>query len=121
MNVDSLRRQLRHCADDLVVGLRNAFGVEILADFVRHVVIAGVLQVMHHDRKRVAVGFGAGKAELFRGPQTQHLVAPRGRLELEVLIVRELLFEGFFAPVECGHGLRLFLRGAGWETVRIAS
>ena len=68
-----------------------------------------VLEIEHHDGKRVTVGLGAGEAELSGRPQAQHLVAPRGCLEPEFLVVRELIFEGRFALVECGHDLGLFV------------
>ena len=49
---------------------------------------------------RVAVGLGAGKAELFRGPEAEELVAARGGLEPQFLVVSELLLEAFLALVE---------------------
>ncbi len=95
---------------DLVIGLRDALGVEILADFFGGTRARALLFESRHDHgERVAVGFGAGKSELFRRPQPEQLVAPRGRFELQFLVVRELLFEGFFALVECRHGPALML------------
>src|SRR5262249_31704879 len=47
--------------------------------------------------------FGAGEPELLGSPQTEQLVAPRRRLESQLLVVRELLLETFLALVECGH------------------
>src|SRR5262249_42351066 len=42
--------------------------------------------------------------ELLGRPCPEHAVAPRGRLESELLVVRELLLEAFLALVEGGHG-----------------
>ncbi len=78
---------------DLVVRLRDTLGVEIPANLMKDVMVAGVLEIRHHDDLRVGVGVGAGESEFLRGPQAEQLVAPRGCLELEFLIVRELLLE----------------------------
>src|ERR1700719_880486 len=103
---DRLRHELGHSAADLMVGLRDALGVEVAADLVQHIVIARLLEIGHHHRFRVILRLGAAEAEFFRRPQTDELVAPRGRLELEFLIVRELLLEAFLALIERGHASR---------------
>src|SRR6202023_2320182 len=92
----------------------------ILADLARRVVIAGRLEFSHDDRECVAVGFGAGKPELFRRPQPQELVAPRGGLEFEFLVVREALLEGLFALVEFGHAFASMLNEIPQITCRLA-
>src|SRR5262249_23601488 len=101
--VDGHRHQLVHGAADLVIGLGDAFGVEILAQLSEHVVVPGLLDV--GDRALLGVGFRGrpGYAELLGGPQAEQLVAAGVRLELELLVVRELLLEAFLALVERGH------------------
>src|SRR6516225_10629295 len=98
---DRLRQQLVHVAVDLVVRLHHALGVEILAQLREH---AAALKGGNHDLARISVGVGAFESELFRRPCSEHAVAPRGRLELELLVVRELPLEAFLALVEGGHG-----------------
>ena len=44
----------------MLIGLRDALGVEILAHLAEHVVVAGFLEVGHHDLFGVGVGVGAG-------------------------------------------------------------
>jgi hypothetical protein len=51
----------------LVIGLRDALGVEILANFMGDVMLA-LLESGHDHGQRVAVGIGAGKSEFFRRP-----------------------------------------------------
>src|SRR5712691_11391848 len=97
---DRLRHHVVHGAADLVVGLGHALGVEILAQLVEH---AGALDVREHHLLGVGLGVGAGEAELLGGPQPGELVAPRGRLEPQLLVMRELLLEPFLALVERGH------------------
>ena len=92
-----------HGLADVLVGLRDALGVEILAHLAEHVVVAGLLEVGHHDLLRVGVGGGAGHAHFFRRPQAEQLVAPGIRLEAQLLIMRELLLEAFLALVERRH------------------
>src|ERR1043166_4631075 len=99
--LDRLRQELVHVAVDLVVRLGHALGVEILAQLREH---AGTLDRGEHHLAGVGIGVRAGKPELFRRPLTQHAVAPGGRLELELLVVREPLLEAFLALVEGGHG-----------------
>src|SRR5262249_52909320 len=56
---------------------------------------------------------GAGEPELGRRPQAEHLVAARGRLELELLVDRELFLETFLALVERGHACLAVSGAAG--------
>jgi len=53
---------------DLVIGLIDALGVEVLADLARDIMAARLLKVRHDDSERIAVGFGAGEPKLFRRP-----------------------------------------------------
>src|SRR5262249_43082590 len=62
-----------------------------------------LLEISHDHLLGVRIGLGAGEPELPRRPQAEHLVAARGRLELELLVDRELLLETFLALVERGH------------------
>src|SRR5262245_61379010 len=112
------REQLIHGAADLVIRLRHALGVEILAHFPKHVVIAGFVELRHHDFLRIGLGLGSGHAELFGGPQAEHLVAPRHRLELYFLVVRELLLKAFLALVEGCHALPLASPRHAWTYSR---
>src|SRR5262249_5510650 len=59
--------------------------------------------VGEHHLARIGFGLGPGEPELFRRPGTEHAVAPCRRLELELLVVRELLLEAFLALVKGGH------------------
>src|ERR1700722_10185818 len=104
--VDRLRHQLGHGTADLVIGLRDALGVKILAEFCRNTVRADV-NVAHGQRERVTVRLGAGKPQFFRSPMADKLVAARGGFEAKLLVVSELLLEAFFALVERGHPDRL--------------
>src|SRR5436853_333810 len=67
------------------------------------VVPAAFLEVGHDDLFRIGVRRIARDAELFGGPQAEHLVAPRVRLEAQLLVMDELLLETFLALVEGGH------------------
>ena len=69
----------------------------------QNVIIAGVLEIGEYDFLGVGFSVGAGLAEFFGSPQAQQLVAAGYCLELKLLVMRELLFEAFFALVECGH------------------
>src|SRR5215831_581342 len=71
---DCSRHQFVHDVADLTIGLRHAFGVEILADLARHVA-GGVFEIGRHQRERVTFGFGALQSEFFRSPQAKKLVA----------------------------------------------
>jgi DNA-binding transcriptional LysR family regulator len=99
--LDRLLQQLVDGAADLVVGLGDALDIEIVPDLLEDVVVAlGVLR--HHYLLGIGVGVGPRKTELLRSPMPEHPVAPGDRLEPELLIVRELLFECFLALVEGG-------------------
>ena len=58
-------------AGDLVIGLGDALGVEILADLAGDVV--GALDLAHNDRQGITVRLGAGQAEFFRRPQAKRV------------------------------------------------
>ena len=103
--LDRPAHQLDHDGADLVIGRGDAVGVEILADLAEDVVVAGLLEVGHHDLFGVGLGIGALAPELLGGPKPEQLVAPGRRLEFQLLVVRELLLETFFTLVERGHDL----------------
>src|SRR5262245_46092921 len=64
------------------------------------VVISGLFEVGQYDVLRV----GPALSKNAGGPKAQHFVAARRCLETKLLVMRELLFEAFFALVECcGH------------------
>src|SRR5262245_60064793 len=100
---DRLLEQFVHGAADLVIGLGDTLGVEVLAELAKHVMVAGFFEIRQHDFLGIGVGFGAGKSKLLGRPQAEHLVAPGHRLEFELLVERELLFESFLALVERRH------------------
>ena len=87
-----------------MIGLHDALGGEILVDFAQYIMRAG-LDVTDHQGFGIVLRFGAAKPELFRGPEAQKLVAARGRLETKFFVVREFLFEAFFALIERGHAI----------------
>ena len=101
--LDRLAHQLDHHAADLLIGCGDALGVEILAHLAEDVVVAGFLEVGHHDFLGIGVRVGALEAELLGGPKPEQLVAPGRRLELQLLVMRELLLETFLTLVERGH------------------
>ena len=92
-----------------MIGLFDAFGVEILAQLAEDILVAGFLEVGGDDFLGIGIDLGAGEAELLCGPLSQELVAPGGRLELQLLVMRKPLLEAFLALVERGHG-----RPLGW-------
>src|ERR1700674_5901047 len=99
--LDRLLQQLVHGAANLVIGLGDALGVEVAPDLLEHVVIAlGVLG--HHHFLGIGIGVRAGEAELLRRPKAERLVAAGDRLEPQLLVVREALFELLLALVEGG-------------------
>src|SRR5437660_1339734 len=109
-----LFHQLLHGAADLMIGLIDALGVEILAQLAEDILLAGLLEVGGDDFLGIGIDRGAGEAELLGGPLSQELVAPGGRLELQLLVMRELLLKAVLALVERGHG-----RPLGWfDTLR---
>src|SRR4029079_9941044 len=101
--LDGLSHQIDHRFADVLVGLRDALDVEILPYFPEHVIVAGLLEVGHHNLLRVGVGGRSGQPHLLRGPQAEQLVAPGIRLEAELFIVREFFLEAFFTLVERRH------------------
>src|SRR5215468_520088 len=74
---DRARHQLGHDLADLVVRLRHALGVEILAHLAERIVR---LDLGDDHRFRIVGGGVAGQPHLLRGPQAEQAVAPRGRL-----------------------------------------
>src|SRR5215467_6830311 len=68
------------------------------------VVISGLFEVGKYDLLRISLRVGPALSKNAGGPKAQHLVAARHCLETKLLVMRELLFEAFFALVECcGH------------------
>src|SRR5262249_59271469 len=80
-------------------------GIEVAANLAEHVVLAWFLQIRRDDLLRIGFRLGAGESHLLCRPQAEQLVAPRGRLESQFLVVGELLLEAFLALVERGHCL----------------
>src|SRR5665647_1741206 len=101
--LDCLRHQLVHGAAEFGVADGDLLVVEVLADFPKNVVIAGLLEVGDDDFLGVSVRLRAGQTEFFGRPKAQQLVAAGAGLELQLFIMRELLFEAVLALVECGH------------------
>jgi len=98
---------------DRVLFRRLAGGGEVLHQLVQDIVVARLLEVGQDDFLGIGLGVGAALAHQAGGPQAEQLVLARGRLELQVLVVLELLLEGFFALVERGHGRSGWARCAG--------
>src|SRR5258708_14912996 len=94
---------LIHGAANLMVGLRHAFLVEVLAYRAEHAVAVGIVEIGGDDIRGVSLGRCAGHSELLGGPQADQLVAPCMRLQPKFLIMRELAFEAFLALVERAH------------------
>src|SRR5262245_8207108 len=117
---DRLSQQFLHGAPDLVIGLRHALGVEILAHLAEDVVVAGPLKSGHHHRLAIGLRLRARKPELLGGPQAKKLVAARGRFESQLLVMRELLLETFLALVECGHARPLACERNADSQMRLA-
>src|SRR5262249_25591407 len=68
------------------------------------VVISGLFEVGQYDLLRIGLRVGPALSKNAGGPKAQHFVAARRCLETKLLVMRELLFEAFFALVECcGH------------------
>jgi hypothetical protein len=89
---------------------RREVGHQLLHD----VGIARLLEVGHHHVLGIGLGIGAGLAHQAGGPEAQQLVAARVDLELQLLVMLVLGFEGFLAIVEGGHRpLRLGLSRRG--------
>src|SRR6185437_9011164 len=98
---DRLRQQLSHLQSNLLLG--NALRLQVLDDLVRDVFVAA-FEVGKNDFLSVGFRVRAAFAQNSGRPEPEHLVAAGHRLETELLVMRELLFEAFFALVECrGH------------------
>src|SRR5262249_57693729 len=80
-------------------------GVEVAANLAEPVVLARLLQIRRDDLLRIGLGLGAGESHFLCRPQAEQLVAPRGRLESQFLVVGELPLEAFLALVERSHCL----------------
>ncbi len=100
---------------NLVIGLRDALGVEVAANLAEDVIVAGFLEIGDDDLLGVGVGLRARHPELRRRPQAEQLVAARVRLEAQLFVMGELLLETFLAFVERGHAC-LAVSGATPQT-----
>src|SRR5262245_1094636 len=96
-------QQLIHGAPDLVIGLRHTLGGKILADLAKDVVVPGFLEVGDDQVVGIGLGLGARQPELLGGPQAEQLVAPRRRLELQILVMDEAPLEPFLTFLEHRH------------------
>ena len=100
---DRLFHQVGHGDAQFLIGNGDLLGLQILLHLAEDVVIAGFLEVGHHDILGVGVGFRAAQSELRRGPCAEQLVPPRIGLEAKLFVVSELLLEAFFTLVERRH------------------
>src|SRR5215813_5677149 len=99
---DRFRQQFDHPRANLLFG--DAFRLQILDDLVRGV-LAGAFKVRHYDVLGIGFRLRAAFAEDSGRPKPKHLVAAGHRLEAQFLVMCKLLFEAFFALIECrGHG-----------------
>src|SRR5262249_14699179 len=89
---DRPRHQLVHGAANLAMRHGSAVRVEVAANLAEYDVVAGLLEVRGHDLFGVSFGLRARAAKPFCRPQAEQFVAPRVRLELELLVMGELLF-----------------------------
>ncbi|CDX49753.1 hypothetical protein MPL3365_100204 [Mesorhizobium plurifarium] len=101
--LDRLRHQLVHGAADLMVGLVDAGGIEILADLAENIVVARFLDIGDHNFLGIGLGIGAGFAEFLGGPQAKRLVAARRGLEAKFLVEGEFALEALFAVFHAAH------------------
>src|SRR3954470_1078931 len=83
---------------------RDAFGGEIACHLVEDLAHRLLLQMVRHQRRRVAGRGIAAEAELGCGPEPEQLVGPGRGLEHELLVVDEFGLEALLALVERGHG-----------------
>ena len=67
-------------------------------------IVPGPLEVGRDHGLGIGLGLGAALAELLGCPQAQRLVAARGRLEAQFLVMRELALEAFLAVLHLVHG-----------------
>src|SRR4051794_9250082 len=102
---------------DLVA--RDAFGGKIACHLVEDLVHRLVLQMVRHQRRRVAGCGIAAKAELGCGAEPEQLVGPGRGLEHELLVVDEFGLKALLALVERGHGQLHFVFAdrdrTGWK------
>src|SRR5215472_14005702 len=110
---DRLRRKLVDDATNLVIGEFYSLGIEIGAQLVEHVVVAGGFKARRHECLGVGLRVRARERKLPGRPQADKLVAASRRLELELLVVHELSLETFLALVETGHRVPRASRRAG--------
>src|SRR5450631_3941615 len=102
-----LFQEFVHGAADLEIGDGDLLVVEAFADFLKNIAIAAFLEVRQDHFLREGLRTGAGQPKLGRRPQAHPLIAARAGLELELLIMRELLFEAFLALLETAHAAPL--------------
>jgi len=101
--LNGLAEELVHGAADLVVGLGDALGIEVLANFTENVVIAGFLEIRGYHRLDIGLGLGTRDPQLFSGPLAEELVAPGNGPEPHFLVKGEFPLKPFLALVECRH------------------
>src|ERR1700744_5909894 len=83
---------------------RHTLQMQILDDLLDDLVVA--MEVLRRIGQRFRIGLGrlARKAQLFRRPKTEQMVASCLDSEGEFLLVLEILLEALLAVVEIGHG-----------------
>ncbi len=105
--LDRLMHQFVHGAANLMVGLFDGVGVEVAPDLAEYILVARLVEIGPHNFLGILFSLVALVAEQPCSPQTQQLVAPRGCLEPQLLVMRELVFKTLLALVECAHTHRL--------------
>ena len=99
---DRLFHQADHRGADVLVGLRDAFGVEILAHLGNTPSSPASLNRPSPFPSRKRSHRASGDAH-FQPPHSEQFVAPCIGLEAQILVMSEFLLEAFFALVECRH------------------
>src|SRR3954451_20786311 len=98
---------------------RDAFGGKIACYLVEDLVHRLVLEMVRHQRRRVAGCGITAEAELSCGPEPEQLVGPGRGLEHELLVVDEFGLKALLALVERGHGQLHFVFAdrdrTGWK------
>src|SRR5690606_36445885 len=77
--------------------------IKILADLPEHVLLARLLEIRADDRLGIGIGLLGIEPHLLRSPLAEQLVAAGDRLEPQFLVMRELVLERLFAPIERAH------------------
>ena len=88
---------------DLMVGLLHALRVEVSPDLAEHVLFARLLEVGLDHLARIGLRRIARDPHLARRPQAEQLVSPRGRPELQLLVMSEFPLEALLAILEARH------------------